>query len=438
MITFRPSTSQSFRAAARRAGLAVAIAIVLSAGAAAVYRWLKPSPEVLAPRGARIEDYVGAATCAECHQDISDRQGSSRMATTLQPVEQFLRERSLPLPATVFDAVNQLHYRVDEHDGKLRLEVKRGSAVAHADMTYALGSGKLAITFVRELDAENYQELRVSYYSQTGGWDLTPGQRSARPAWVAEALGRPIGKHGDQGCLTCHSSLLVQSGGTIDGHRSHFNVECERCHGAGRAHVEAAHGGEFAVLRAPELSEALGAVRRLREGERPESPSEELLQSFAPLDDERLLHDLYVCGECHGRARLADRPTDVHMSKFPVAALAQSACYQRSATKLLCGDCHDPHGDSPRDDRPYVAVCLRCHRSDFCPENSNNECIACHMPVRSPIPHTQYTDHRIAIYRPAKSSATHDRGQPGRGESAFGSATYPHPHPLADEQTNTR
>lgn len=413
-------------------GLVVAAVIVLSAGATAVYRWLKPSPEVLAPRGARIEDYVGAATCGECHQDITDRQGSSRMATTLRPVEQFLREHSVPLPATVFDAANQLQYRVDEHDGKLRLEVKRGSAVAHADMTYALGSGKLAITFVRELDAENYQELRVSYYSQTGGWDLTPGQRSARPAWVAEALGRPIGKHSDQGCLTCHSSLLVQSGGKIDRARSHFNVDCERCHGPGREHVGSARGGEFAAIRAPELNEALDALQRLRENRRPESPSEELLPSLAQLDNERLIHDLYVCGECHGRARLADRPTDDHMSKFPVAALAQSACYQHSATKLLCGDCHDPHGDSPRDDHPYVAVCLKCHRSDLCPENSNDECIACHMPVRSPIPHTHYTHHRIAIYRSTKSSAAHAQGRPTHGKPSPGPANHHNPRRRAD------
>lgn len=429
---FHRSTSQSVRAAARRAGLAVAVLIVLSAGATAVYRWLNPSPEVLAPRGARIEDYVGAATCAECHQDISDRQGLSRMAATLQPVEQFLREHNLPLPATVFDAANQLQYCVDEQDGKLRLEVKRGSAVADAEMTYALGSGKLAVTFVRELDADNYQELRVSYYSQTGGWDLTPGQRSARPAWVAEALGRPIGKHGDQGCLTCHSSLLVQSGSKVDGARSHFNVDCERCHGPGREHEESARAGEPVALRAPELNEALGVTQRLREGKRPESPSEELLQSFAQLDDQRLLHDLYVCGECHGRARLSDPPTGDHLSKFPVAALAASPCYQRSATKLLCGDCHDPHGDSPRDDRPYVAVCLQCHRSDHCPENTNDECIACHMPVRSPIPHTQYTHHRIAIYRPAKSSAARDRGRPGRAGSDSGAANHRAPRPLAD------
>ena len=316
---------------------------------------------------------------------------------------------------TRYDKANRLQYRVDKQDGKLYLEVKRGSAVGRAEMTYALGSGKLAVTFVRELDADNYEELRVSYYSQTGGWDLTPGQRTARPTWAADALGRPIKKHGELGCLNCHASLLVQSEGKIDGARSRFSVDCERCHGPGREHVESAGRGTPVKPRAPELNEALRAAQSLRDGKRPESPFEELLKSLVEVDDERLIRDVYVCGECHGRTHIFDPPSDEQLSKLPVAALVSSACYQRSATKLLCGDCHDPHGDSPRDDRPYVAVCMKCHSDDLCPErDSNAGCIGCHMPVRSPLPHTHYTHHRIAIYPRAETVNPH------------------HPHPPPD------
>ncbi|HEX7449885.1 MAG TPA: cytochrome c3 family protein, partial [Pirellulales bacterium] len=343
--------------------MAIAVVALVAIGAA-LYQGLRPAAEVLAPRGAALHGYVGAAACAECHQDISARQQCSHMALTLQSSEPFAPARSLRLPAVVVDERNRVRYRVERQDGKLQLEAKRGREVARAEMTYALGSGKLAWTFVRELDADNYEELRVTYYTQTDRWDLTPGQRTARPVSAREALGRPIEKHGDQACLNCHASLLVQSAGKVDIARSRFGVDCERCHGPGRDHVESAQQGEPVKLRAPELVEALGLARRLREGQRPANPPEELLQSIAEVGDERLIRDLYVCGECHGRSDIGEQRTDLQLAKLPVAALVASACYQNSATKLLCGDCHDPHGDSPRDDLNYVAVCLRCHQED--------------------------------------------------------------------------
>ena len=190
----------------------------------------KPAPEALAPRGAAIDDYVGSATCAKCHQEIYDRQANTRMARTLQTTEEFLRKHPLPLPAAVFDESNRVRYHIDRRDGRLTLEAKRGREVASADMTYALGSGKFGVTFVRELDPYRYEELRVTYYGSSVGWGLTPGQRTARLDSAADALGRPIEKHGEQGCLNCHASLLVQSAGQIDAAHSQFNVACERCH----------------------------------------------------------------------------------------------------------------------------------------------------------------------------------------------------------------
>lgn len=435
----RRARSRSQRlAAARPVGMAIAVVALVAIGAA-LYQGLRPAAEVLAPRGAALHGYVGAAACAECHQDISARQRCSHMALTLQSSEPFAPARSLRLPAVVVDERNRVRYRVERQDGKLQLEAKRGREVARAEMTYALGSGKLAWTFVRELDADNYEELRVTYYTQTDRWDLTPGQRTARPVSAREALGRPIEKHGDQACLNCHASLLVQSAGKVDIARSRFGVDCERCHGPGRDHVESAQQGEPVKLRAPELVEALGLARRLREGQRPANPPEELLQSIAEVGDERLIRDLYVCGECHGRSDIGEQRTDLQLAKLPVAALVASACYQNSATKLLCGDCHDPHGDSPRDDLNYVAVCLRCHQEDatapaadtasarpgmrlpdrppsqlrrVCPVNPSDGCIACHMPLRSPIRNIHFALHRIAIHRDSDRPLEADRDTP--------------------------
>lgn len=398
-----------FRPSFRYAGPIVAAAALVAVAIVIVYR-AKPTPEALAPRGAEIDDYVGSATCAECHREIYDRQSNTRMAHTLQTSDDYLLNHPLPLPAIVVDEANRLRYHVDRRDGKLNLEVKRGQETANADMPYALGSGKFGVTFVRDLDSYQYEELRVTYYADSGGWDLTPGQRLARPVSARDALGRPIEKHGGQGCLNCHASLLVQSAGRIDAAHSQFNVACERCHGPGRGHVASTDTDELVEPRPPELIEALRLAQTFRDGGRPDSASDEVLASLASLDDERPIRDLYVCGECHGRHEIGRPYPDEQLAKFPSAALVASACYQRGAAKLLCTDCHDPHGDSPRDDHPYVAVCLKCHQDDpSCPVNPSDACIECHMPVRSPIKHTHFAHHRIAIYR--EYDAPHEGGK---------------------------
>jgi predicted CXXCH cytochrome family protein len=394
----------------------IAIAALATVGAASRYL-LMPRPELLAPRGAEIGSYVGSTRCAECHREISEQQSCSRMAVTLQTAEEFERTHSLPVPAEVFDPDNQLRYRIDRRDGKLALEVWRGRDVARADMTYALGSGKVAVTFVRDLDAENYEELRASWYADTNSWDLTPGQSSARPITIAQALGRPIGKHSPQACLTCHASLLVQSDAEIDVARSRFGIDCERCHGPGREHVEAVSGGQAAgtrtgiKIRPPLLDEALGLAQRLREGQPAQTPQDELLKLVSQANDERLIHDLYVCGECHGYDQIWTRSSDEELVKFQVAALVSSRCYVESATKIHCADCHDPHGDSSPDDVAVaVTVCLQCHAATppvagsqapttkICPVNTREGCVGCHMPMRSPMLHAQMTQHRIGIY----------------------------------------
>ncbi|HEV3340670.1 MAG TPA: cytochrome c3 family protein [Pirellulales bacterium] len=412
--------------AARRGGLILLGVAALVTVAAVARHLLTPSLEVLAPRGAEIADYVGSARCAECHREMTEHQSRSRMAATLQTAEEFESGHSLPVPAELLDPDNHLRYRIDRRDGKLFLEVWRGREVARAEMTYALGSGKVAVTFVRDLDADNYQELRASWYADTNAWDLTPGQRGARPVSVTEALGRPIGKRSPQACLTCHASLLVQSDAEIDPARSRFGVGCERCHGPGRAHIESVATGRATVavtkIRPPALDEALALAQRLREGRRAETPQDELLRSVAQVNDERLVYDLYVCGECHGYDQIWNKPSDDNLVKFQVAALVGSRCYERSQRKIRCTDCHDPHGDSSPDDvGAAVAVCLKCHQDPatsvadgvpspplatddtpqqlkVCPVNARDGCVGCHMPIRSPMLHARMTHHRIAIY----------------------------------------
>jgi hypothetical protein len=374
------------------------------------------SLEILAPHGTKIEDYVGDAGCAECHKAIHQQQCGSRMARALT-LARDLPPEEVARPGEVQDPVNGLTYRVAREAERWQLQVVRGEESAAAPISYFLGSGERGLTPLWEHDAENYVELRVSYYADTQSWDFTPGQESAAPAALEEALGRRIDKKGRFGCLTCHSTLLVQDGGEIDLRRSCFGVHCERCHGPGRQHVESARRGDWLPTRNPAVVQAISLANRFFEGETPNTPQDKFLWSVAKARDDRLIRDLYMCGDCHGRSAIHTESDDTELSMFQVAALTASKCYQRSEKKLRCTDCHDPHRDIVQDDDAgYVAVCLKCHGDEgaiadpargvsdvpakICSVDPQGGCIECHMPKKSPMYRTRFTHHRIGLHSP--------------------------------------
>jgi predicted CXXCH cytochrome family protein len=82
-------------------------------------------------------------------------------------------------------------------------------------------------------------------------------------------------------------------------------------------------------------------------------------------------------------------------------ALAQSVCKRKSADKMGCISCHDPHFTPAKEQAAshYRGKCLACHGDKFGAKHKSKEpdCSGCHMPATSTsdIAHTQATDHRI-------------------------------------------
>jgi predicted CXXCH cytochrome family protein len=110
-------------------------------------------------------------------------------------------------------------------------------------------------------------------------------------------------------------------------------------------------------------------------------------------------------------------PGTGHDDKFEfvssVYRLRKSACFQESAGRLTCTNCHDPHQASSREDslRRTNRACVACHEAKIANLVSQGrhaaaaECATCHMPQRRGVDviHATVTDHWIQ--RPAKSPA---------------------------------
>jgi hypothetical protein len=155
------------------------------------------------------------------------------------------------------------------------------------------------------------------------------------------------------------------------------NISCERCHGPGRAHVEAARRG----------ASPSALAMRLGSGH---TSADELLRA---------------CAECHRVPEKttpeAIRPDNPNIVRYQPVGLAQSACYTKSRGALSCTTCHDPHARPTTNSTWYESVCLQCHgpraKAVSCPVSERSGCIDCHMPRREVRPGMSMADHWIRV-----------------------------------------
>jgi Cytochrome c554 and c-prime len=342
-------------------------------------------------RAERIADYVGAAACRECHVGPSAlfaRSGHRRTlwpaAADQNPAVAWLNGKT-PKDPEVPDVV--WSYQVK--DGRLVAARIVDGRTESFPLDYGLGSGKHGVTFVAlrpgavpGLDPPGL-EHRLSYFADGPSIAITPGQARSKgyrrdPHNVP--AGRPMAPDQVQKCFKCHATLTS----TLAADRLELstlipNVSCERCHGPGRAHIEAARHGQDG------LTMPLG-----QEGTEP----------WVEVDR---------CGECHRVPRTVASSSinteNLGIVRFQGVGVSMSACYAKGQSGLRCTTCHDPHDRASSDHAHYEAACLSCHRSTpaqkACPVSPAANCVGCHMPRREVPGDGIFTDHWIRKPDPA-------------------------------------
>ncbi len=352
--------------------------------------------------------YVGDEACASCHEDLYasyHRTGMGRSVSRFEAAsapERFDAEGRSPV---VFNEASGYSYqafvrgdtlfqRELRHDARGRVTYERVHRAA-----YVVGSGNATRSYLMH---ENgfVTEMPLTWYVERALWDMSPGYRTSN-----SRFSRPATLE----CVTCHNGNPEVSPFT----QNHYadlplGITCERCHGAGGAHVEA-------WLAGVEPAPAANVVN--------------------PAKLERDLQ-LSVCQQCHlegvtvfepGHDPTTFRPGEPLASHRSVFArlgeiedpddfgiashglrLALSACFEQSA--MTCTTCHDPHrptADFGAD--AFNATCQSCHDGEageaFCErpaaetlaEAMTGDCVSCHLQVggTSDIPHVSFTDHWI-------------------------------------------
>ena len=411
---------------------------------------LPASHPPVAPTGS---GYVGAQTCAQCHQTEYQHWQGSQHAQAMQPAaEQTVlgdfKDAAFTyagVTSTFFRRAGKFMARTDGPDGM----------VQDYEIAYTFGVYPLQQYLIGFPDGR-YQALGIAWDSrprEQGGqrwFHLYPDQNLSHKDplhWTGAQ------QNWNYMCAECHSTNLRKNYDPklkrFNTTWSEINVSCEACHGPGANHLAwAKKEGDWQKLDSTKgLAIALDERRGLRFqfrvlamkglslattalNQRPSVlwTANPATSSVSPSTPRAASRELELCARCHSRRgqfwedyvfgqplldthRLALLTPDLYYPDgqmkdevFNHGSFLQSKMQMKGVS---CSDCHDPHSGQLR--ASGGKVCLQCHlpakydtpQHHFHPANSKGaDCVACHAPTTSYMVVDPRHDHSFRIPRP--------------------------------------
>jgi predicted CXXCH cytochrome family protein len=320
--------------------------------------------------------YVGSQACKSCHQEIYARWQKTRMANVVRDPKTH-PDAIIPDLATIPDGLTKIT--------KDDIAFVYGS---HWKQRYFKKVGDDYFPLPVQWDIEHKKWSKYHVADTGGDWWAPlypdPGDNSKRPTG-------PL-------CDGCHSvGFNIENNNVAE-----WNVGCERCHGAGSAHV--AHPTLVNILN-PAREDSVHAsdtcIACHSQGRPLSNPVKGQnydwpvgyragadLSYFWKLEDHRL-----------GETSFTHFPDGTaHKNRMQGNDFVQSLMYTRGVT---CFSCHDPHGteNDAMLRKPINEVCGMCHgpntqngphavsieaHTHHKPGSPGSQCVACHMPKIQP------------------------------------------------------
>jgi DmsE family decaheme c-type cytochrome len=231
---------------------------------------------------------------------------------------------------------------------------------------------------------------------------------------------KPVEAHyvGSETCLTCHADQAAQFEKTLMGRigkTQKGKFSCESCHGPGSAHVEAGGGPGVITFRPNDLSRTAEENNAIclachKRGDR--------TNWQGSMHESRGL----MCTNCHTIMKNVSRKNQLKTAFEPKtcfqchkdrrAQMFRSSHMPLREGKIVCSDCHNPHGSftaSMVRENSINDNCYKCHaekRGPFLFEHEpvRENCLACHDP------HGTINEYSLKLSRPRLCFECHGHG----------------------------
>lgn len=348
--------------------------------------------------------FAGTQSCRACHQEIVETYVQTAHFETSQLADEHSIQGSFASGSNTLKTGNpNVYFRMEKRqDGFYQTAYRNEQSTIRSRrerFDLVMGSGRKGQSYLYWKDGLLFQ-LPVSYLVASGKWTNSPGMIDGQIVFDRFISPR---------CLECHTTLFrAEIKGSKARYSSRFliGLSCEKCHGAGSAHVD---------FHKKDLQETEG-------------------RSILNPDHFPRERKLDQCALCHSGAakpikppfsyrpgeplseyleiepvREGSRP-DVHANQ--VGLLRLSRCFTAS-DDMSCSTCHNVHTEQ-RNLSELAQKCMQCHRTQECGTATKagvsvqGECIECHMPNEKSNLITidsgeeaffeSYRNHTIAVY----------------------------------------
>jgi predicted CXXCH cytochrome family protein len=377
-------------------------------------------------------EYVGAATCKQCHEkEFKSWTGSHHQLA--------MQDANANSVLGDFDNAKFKHYDVEstffKRDGKFMVRTDGADGkLADFEISYVFGVWPLQ-QYLIGFPGGRYQTLGIAWDSRTkseGGQRWFHIYANEKVDHKDQLHWTGIYQNWNLECAECHSTNLSKgydaASNTYKTTFNEINVACEACHGPGSRHTEWAKQANAPY--SPDGDKGLVVLRsHWNDAWKTSSADAKHAQRDKPADAAAM----NTCAACHARrstiaessapgAPLQDThrlalltPPNYyadgqqHEEVYVWNSFLQTAMYQKGVT---CMDCHDAHTLKLRAEGN--ALCIRCHNAALFDTDehqfhksgtSGAQCVECHMPEQNYMVIDARRDHSMRVPRPDLSKS---------------------------------